>query len=530
MTVNAKPITLGSVTLSPSAPRPQPYALVGKLPQSVLPTPVNAALRGKQLVNGVYSVGRSTLTTTTGSSRSGYTALFGATDLRLTFGNAANNGTLTAPNYIDIDSTAAAVVSASIEINSVIYRVTVNGRISFSVDGGGLVQTDPLPIEVAAGQIIYVRTFVSGTWYPTKTTTVAIGDGGWLVTVDNTAQGAATIPDTDGSLLYMPLAITATPLSAAASALPVVGIVGDSLAQGTGDGGTTTDRPGINVTNPQSGSGGYIWHALTAAGIPSFNAASASDLVAQFVLPADRFRRLAFMRDATSIICEYGRNDVTNGQTLAQIQANLLTAWSLFSNVGLRVFQTTITPKTTSSDLFQTVANQTSGSNESVRLALNAWLRAGSPIQSGAAVAIGTPGAVLAGAATHPLYGFFEIAWLAETAHDSGLWGGAVNVRTVADGSMPAANSVLTSPTAAFSLADLGRQIRVTGAGTAGAVLATYVKQYFSATQVLLANASVGAVAATSVTLGDWATADGTHPTGFTNTILVPGINISQLV
>lgn len=55
---------------------------------------------------------------------------------------------------------------------------------------------------------------------------------------------------------------------------------------------------------------------------------------------------------------------------------------------------------------------------------MNGWLRAGAPIDpsSFAPVAIGTSGALLAGAAAHPLYAVFELADQVESARDSGLW------------------------------------------------------------------------------------------------------------
>jgi lysophospholipase L1-like esterase len=102
---------------------------------------------------------------------------------------------------------------------------------------------------------------------------------------------------------------------------------------------------------------------------------------------------------------------------LAQLQANNLSLWKALSSRQLKAFQTTITPSSTST-------NTVPAANDSVRVAYNTWLRAGSPIDPATknAVAVGTAGALLAGQAGHPLEGYFEIADLGETARNSGLW------------------------------------------------------------------------------------------------------------
>lgn len=104
------------------------------------------------------------------------------------------------------------------------------------------------------------------------------------------------------------------------------------------------------------------------------------------------------------------------------MQGDLLWLWNQRSTAGQRVIQTTITPHTTSTDGFVTTANQTvhSMTIEARRVQLNDWIRAGAPTVSGPPVAPGTSGALLAGQAGHPLFGYWEIADQAETARNSG--------------------------------------------------------------------------------------------------------------
>jgi hypothetical protein len=84
------------------------------------------------------------------------------------------------------------------------------------------------------------------------------------------------------------------------------------------------------------------------------------------------------------------------------------------------VYQTTITPRTTSTDGWATVANQTvvAGCGQP-RTDLNAWLRAGAPVNgSGTPVAIGTAGAV----PCPYLTGIYDAAATVEDATDPTKW------------------------------------------------------------------------------------------------------------
>jgi hypothetical protein len=76
------------------------------------------------------------------------------------------------------------------------------------------------------------------------------------------------------------------------------------------------------------------------------------------------------------------------------------------------------------------------------------------------------------------------------------------NGRTVSDGAITAAASILSSLTAAFSSADVGLAVRVVGAGVAGADLVTTVATYTDATHVVLASAAGTTVVAAQASLG----------------------------
>jgi hypothetical protein len=52
------------------------------------------------------------------------------------------------PNYNDTDGTAVVQIKASVEISSVIYRVTFGGSVTGTMDGGGMLVSDPLPLDL----------------------------------------------------------------------------------------------------------------------------------------------------------------------------------------------------------------------------------------------------------------------------------------------------------------------------------------------------------------------------------------------
>jgi hypothetical protein len=118
---------------------------------------------------------------------------------------------------------------------------------------------------------------------------------------------------------------------------------------------------------------------------------------------------------ATRSLCEFGVNDLANAQPLATVQASLIAQWKAHYNETGRVYQTTITPETTSTDGWATTTNQTKASWDSVRVSLNAWIRAGGPVDGS-----GNPAAI--GSGTPFLTGVIDLADQVESARDSGIW------------------------------------------------------------------------------------------------------------
>lgn len=466
--------------------------------------------------------------TAVGTGRVPHTVAWAATDLRLVYVAWANNGGTGSPNYQDAEGPGSVTIGAAIEINGTIYRVTFGGKAQTTLDPAGYVVSDPLPLDVAAGDVIYSRTFVaSGSYYTVKYTGPfgQTGGGGWTVTTDLTAPGSAAIADSAGNALFAPAVIVGKPTGAASKSCLVIG---DSIAASYGD--YNLIQTGRLLGNPAVSGGGFVNRALYRDGIGLLKVATSGDTAGGFVANVGHHKRLAFTEAAGTMLCEYGRNDISGGASLATLQGYLLTAWGFGSKRGLRVFQTTITPRTTSTDGWLTPAGQTATGNESVRVALNAWLRAGAPIVNGSAVAVGTAGALVAGQAGHPLYRVLEVTDAVETARDSGIWKGALNQRTVADGAATATQGSVSSATANFTNADVGRHVILAGAGAAGAVYTGLITLRNSATSVNVDTTISTTVSGASLTVADSYTLDGLHPTGYAHTLMAAGVDTSAFL
>ncbi len=572
--------------------------------------PVQSPLRGTPVTDNTFTSAQSGAASTTATSRHPFTVAVDCTDLRLVYANWYNNVATASPNEIDVDNPNPITVSASIEIAGVKYRASFNGQTSVTIGSGGMVQSDPLPVDVTAGTVIYVWTYVLPTvsWYANAVSSTPTGSGGSsslrtdtatvtsgsstvtdtsIVSTDygkpvsgtgipaNTYVGtvtagasfllsstsgsqtsvnatgngssvsvggdltgtnisSATIPDATGKFQYVPSQICGTPLApiGAAGSTPVALLVGDSLMGGSNDFSAAT-YSGRSTTTPALAGGGFTARALYGK-IPYIQTAVSGDQAALFLGTSGHFRRWTWASAGTTMLCNYGRNDLSNGQTLAQIQANLLTIWTMGARRGQRVIQYTVTPYTTSTDGWTTTGNQANatGNQESVRVSLNTWIRAGAPVASALSltpVAVGTAGALVAGQPGHPLYTYFEVADLVESARNSGVWA-TMPGRTITDGVMSMGSITLTSSTAAFTSADLGSIVTVAGAGTSGALLVTTVAGVSSGTSAQLATSASTAVSGATVKINVAGTKDGLHPSSPLAIVTSAAIVTSQIV
>lgn len=279
-------------------------------------------------------------------------------------------------------------------INSVApVALTFGGKNTITVDRGGIAISDPLIGPFAKGDRLLVRSHVvlpTGGRWPCG----PVLNRGYEGAVD----GDATL--TANHLISFPFtvvpAFTCCMIAGPTSDLtPTVAGIGDSIMDGAGD-STGYQNDGFFMRAVGS-SMGYL--RISAPGERASNVAGFRGFAVRGLIAMN----------CRNVVCEYGTNDLGNS-TLAQLKANLLAIWNLYSRPGVRVFQTTIIPKTTSTDSWATIANQTPTANEQDRKDLNVWLRAGAPLLNGVPVDAGTAGAVIAGVQGHPLYQVFDTA------------------------------------------------------------------------------------------------------------------------
>jgi hypothetical protein len=306
-------------------------------------------------------------------------------------------------NAITITAGLAVVPSVTLYSSVTRYPVFFSGQRSVTIQPGAEVIADPVHLFVPKGQVLQVSVFVSvgtaGQSWP-----IGHASAGCSVTAtDNTLTANSAVWVTVfGNYGYTPSVILGT----TKQPHPVmVGLIGDSIVSGEHD-------------NPVT-AGGYE-RGLLAAGVPFTKTTLVGETANNLTTQAARQYRGRYLAGCTHVLGDYGVNDFSGSRTAAQIAADLLATWAWLNAQGMKVYWTTITPRTTSTDSFATTTNQTPVAGAAApRAALNDWLRAGAPVNnSGAYVAPGTAGAN----PSSLLSGVIDIAALVESSVNSGVW------------------------------------------------------------------------------------------------------------
>jgi hypothetical protein len=351
---------------------------------------------------GTHSAGVAGTATTGYSNRNVYKAAVACTDIQVVFTLGYLLGAGGSVAEI-VSGTATTGFKAALETSDgTIYPLFFKGTRLGSADQWGQIVTDPLGIELAAGDVFYVRTFIpaatgSGIFWMQGPN----GYGPGITASGTTGQSSAgDTVDSGGTysngsqLAYNTGLVCGQPTGGPA---PTIAVVGDSITHGQGS------------TNAC-----YAWWKY------GFNNAfptiqySKPGILAQGIA-ANHKRGFPLFTGCSHALVLLGTNDF-QGRTLVQMQTDLLTIWNALAARGMRVFAATIPPLTTSTDSWATTTNQTKKPTEGVRTGFNDWIRT-------------TPA---------PLTGYFETADACETSRNSGLWkvNGTANYATV-DGTHP---------------------------------------------------------------------------------------------
>lgn len=145
------------------------------------------------------------------------------------------------------------------------------------------------------------------------------------------------------------------------SSLPVGVGIGDSQMLGTND----------KYMDPQGGRG--LHRALAQLG-PSVDVAAGGDQANLYLVSNSIRSEIIRVSKASFGVLNYGINDITTGRSSAQLTADRASIRALYP--GVKLYGTTISPKSSSTDSFKTALNQTTHANNSVRLTFNQSLRA----------------------------------------------------------------------------------------------------------------------------------------------------------
>lgn len=302
-------------------------------------------------------------------------------------------------------------LKASAEIGGVVYPITFNGaRTPSLAAGSSYAVSDPLALDVAVGTLVAVRVFTaltSGQSYPVMMNSqgpgvTSTGDG--FLSGSDAADSTAAMGTTQAAAYVNACAIVGEPVG---GPTVVIGGVGDSVMSGQGE--TATGWGFSWLTRGVNGAVPLYRYSVPGARLAALRARHAFGL--------------SMLTNCTHAVALIGTNDLGDGRTFAQVQADLAWLYQSLADRGVQVYGATLLPRTTSTDSWATTANQSAYSaayaagSGSARGQLNAWIRGGA-------------GGLLAG--------YVETADAVETARDSGLWkvNGSANYYT-ADGTHP---------------------------------------------------------------------------------------------
>lgn len=297
----------------------------------------------------------------------------------------------------------SATIAAAIEHGGNVYPASFAGQARATISGTGTGQWATgivtLPAPLPKGTEIRVRTFATS---GSKLMQGMAGQGGPAQSVagDLTVAGAAPIPVNKGVVTNR-----ITPVAVLGKTTPgVVSVagIGDSIMEGGAD-----DNYETQVIYGRPDGGGFFTRAARAAGVPATCYGVWAD---NFPADPSADRRFGALAEHTHGVCEYGTNSLTgivvnSGGDWKVLGRDAVNFWTRTASLGVKLAQTTLTPKVTTTDGYTTVDGMSpSGTQtEKVRKAFNDWIKDRAPIAGGAPVDPGTPGALRAGDAGHPL-------------------------------------------------------------------------------------------------------------------------------
>ena len=282
-------------------------------------------------------------------------------------------------------------ITAALEYGTTTVPVLFGGVREVLIPVGGIAVSDELAVTIPPDTQIWTRqnsrTVNTAEKYPTGYTTRSdFGEAFSTVSPATNLDATGQLPTPQQSAMYAPIGILG---KTDENKPPAVAIIGSSSTFGNGETFSALTAPGDR---------GYLSRMVTNK-MGQCVIACGSNTAAQWVADsALRRAAIAAMKPAV-VINQLGTNDIANGRTAAQVNADLLAIWQQLAAMGCKVFQTTFTPRSSSTDGWTTTTGQTPQFN-AVRTAVNDYIRS----------------------KPAPLHGVLEVADIAETARNSGIW------------------------------------------------------------------------------------------------------------
>lgn len=384
------------------------------------------------------------------------------------------------------------------------YPLFFNGSRDVVLQPGAIVESDICRMEWSAGDEIQERVFITvpeGGQWPVNRNSAFANTKGNQNTTETDLTTSATHPTGSGNAQFGAVSMR----SGVYSFTRELAVLGDSIAYGQGDAPATG--------SPDSGCG-FVQRAINHA-IPYRFFPTSGALISSL-----SGLRPCLARGASTVLVGYGTNDISAGATATQLEGYMVTAWRRFSRSGARVLQCTIPPRSTDATTFYaTEAAQTPAATDSIRQAVNAWLRDGAPVDPVTFAPSASVGAIRAGSAAHPLHSIVDIAVVLEGTIP-GTWRQGADQRTVVG--ISTASTSVTSATDQFTAADVGRQVCITGVGQ-GVIYSYTGPRQVSCYPPFGTNSNVSALVGTTVG------GDGTHPSTAGNIAAASVIDLSVI-
>ena len=306
--------------------------------------------------------------------------------LRLVYGAWVVGSLTNSAPYVET-ATDPITIAASVEYpEGVFHQVKFGGATSRLIASGDTAESDELAVHIPEGAQFWVRT-----WQDAGSGSIiysqyinALHES--QVAFESGVSGDFTDKTMGGTIEAQSIISSIGPIAVIGrTKKSAICILGDSRSVGQGDVMDNTLATG-NVARSLG------------AGVAYAHLGRAGEKVAD--LATSNSRRVALAQAYCSdVILAEGINDINGGATADDVKGNVETVVSEFG--ALPVYVCTIEPRTTSTDNWSTLENQTLSANNAERVTHNDRVRAGS----------------IVGAA-----GYFDLADAVESSRNSGLW------------------------------------------------------------------------------------------------------------